>query len=108
MMAPMPMLVLLHSPLVGPLTWQPAATSLRAAGYHVTVPSLTGVLREVEVVKLVARGLSNGEIAGMLVLAEQTVKTHVGRILAKLNLRDRAQVVVAAYESGLITPGEGT
>jgi hypothetical protein len=43
-MAPMPILVLLHSPLVGPLTWQPAATSLRAAGYHVTVPSLTGVL----------------------------------------------------------------
>src|SRR5919198_5039065 len=43
-MAPMPMLVLLHSPLVGPLTWQPAATSLRAAGYRVAVPSLTGVL----------------------------------------------------------------
>jgi DNA-binding NarL/FixJ family response regulator len=43
----------------------------------------------------------------MLVLAEQTVKTHVGRILAKLHLRDRAQVVVTAYESGLITPGEG-
>jgi DNA-binding NarL/FixJ family response regulator len=62
--------------------------------------------REVEVAKLIARGLSNGEIADTLVLAEQTVKTHVGRILAKLNLRDRAQVVVAAYESGLITPGE--
>ena len=63
--------------------------------------------RELEVAKLIARGLSNGEIADTLVLAEQTVKTHVGRILAKLNLRDRAQVVVAAYESGLITPGEG-
>ena len=63
--------------------------------------------RELEVTRLVARGLSNGEIADTLVLAEQTVKTHVGRILAKLNLRDRAQVVVAAYESGLITPGEG-
>ena len=50
---------------------------------------------------------TNGEIADTLVLAEQTVKTHVGRILAKLNLRDRAQVVVAAYESGLVTPGEG-
>jgi DNA-binding NarL/FixJ family response regulator len=63
--------------------------------------------RELEVTKLIARGLSNGEIADTLVLAEQTVKTHVGRILAKLDLRDRAQVVVAAYESGLITPGEG-
>jgi DNA-binding NarL/FixJ family response regulator len=63
--------------------------------------------RELEVTRLIARGLSNGEIAETLVLAEQTVKTHVGRILAKLHLRDRAQVVVAAYESGLITPGEG-
>jgi DNA-binding NarL/FixJ family response regulator len=63
--------------------------------------------RELEVAKLIARGLSNGEIADTLVLAEQTVKTHVGRILAKLHLRDRAQVVVAAYEGGLITPGEG-
>jgi DNA-binding NarL/FixJ family response regulator len=62
--------------------------------------------RELEVAKLIARGLSNSEIADSLVLAEQTVKTHVGRILAKLDLRDRAQVVVTAYESGLITPGE--
>jgi DNA-binding NarL/FixJ family response regulator len=63
--------------------------------------------RELEVTRLIARGLSNGEIADTLVLAEQTVKTHVGRILAKLHLRDRAQVVVTAYESGLITPGDG-
>jgi DNA-binding NarL/FixJ family response regulator len=62
--------------------------------------------RELEVTKLIARGLSNGEIADTLVLAEQTVKTHVGRILAKLHLRDRAQVVVTAYETGLITPGD--
>jgi DNA-binding NarL/FixJ family response regulator len=63
--------------------------------------------RELEVAKLIGRGLSNAEIADTLVLAEQTVKTHVGRILSKLDLRDRAQVVVAAYESGLIAPGEG-
>jgi DNA-binding NarL/FixJ family response regulator len=64
--------------------------------------------RETEVLRLIARGLSNTEISTALVIAEQTTKTYVGRILAKLNLRDRAQAVVVAYETGLITPGSSS
>ena len=63
--------------------------------------------RELEVLRLVARGLSNADIARELIVGDATVKTHVARIFSKLDLHDRAQAVVLAYESGLVQPGGG-
>ncbi len=73
------------------------------AAIHRDLAALTP--RELEVMRLLARGLSNAELAERLHLSEATVKTHVARILGKLRLRDRAQAVIAAYETGLISPG---
>ncbi|MGW1024888.1 response regulator [Streptomyces sp. NPDC002577] len=83
-----------------------ARDDTRTAALHRDLSVLTP--REMEVLQALGAGLSNAELAARFRLSEATVKTHVARILAKLRLRDRAQAVVVAYETGLIAPGTGT
>ena len=80
-----------------------AVRDSQTATLHRDLSTLTP--RELEVLQLLARGLSNAELATQLQLSDATVKTHVARILSKLRLRDRAQAIVVAYETGLVTPG---
>jgi DNA-binding NarL/FixJ family response regulator len=83
-----------------------AVRDSQTATLHRDLSTLTP--RELEVLQLLAGGLSNAELAARLQLSDATVKTHVARILSKLSLRDRAQAIVVAYETGLVTPGAKT
>ncbi|MGW7534841.1 response regulator [Amycolatopsis sp. NPDC054798] len=97
----------------GNALFAPAVTRRVIEGFAGTRPPAQDVgrlseltARELEVLRLIARGLSNADIAGQLVIAEQTAKTHVSRVLGKLGVRDRAQAVVLAYEAKLVVPGQ--
>ena len=94
---------LLHPAITRRLIADFARRPTPRSGRHPHLRELTD--RELDVMRRVAKGLTNGEIAGTLHLGEATVKSHVAHILAKLQLRDRTQVVVAAYETGLVEPG---
>jgi DNA-binding NarL/FixJ family response regulator len=97
--------------LLAPRVTRRLISEFAARGRALVPPPASSLLdvltpRETEVLRLVAEGLSNQEIAARLVVAEETIKTHVSRVLGKLGLRDRTQAVVAAYENGLVVPGQ--
>ncbi|MFI5608712.1 response regulator [Amycolatopsis sp. NPDC051903] len=105
------MLVAIRGVLRGDAMVSPSVTRRLLDRYLTARPAAQPQLdtlteREKDVLGLIARGLSNAEIAGKLFIGETTVKTHVGRVLGKLRLRDRVHAVVFAYESGLVRPGE--
>jgi DNA-binding NarL/FixJ family response regulator len=113
---PEELIAAIHTLAAGDSLLSPSVTRRvieRMAGQPLADPSASERLeeltpREREVLELIARGLSNGEIAAAFVIEESTVKTHVKRILMKLHLRDRVQAVIFAYESGLTLPGPKT
>jgi DNA-binding NarL/FixJ family response regulator len=112
--SPEALIAAVHTLAAGDSLLSPSVTRrviARMAGQPVADPAAQARLddltpRELEVLELMARGLSNGEIAAAFVIEESTVKTHVKRILMKLDLRDRVQAVIFAYESGLTLPGQ--